>query len=218
MTLSLKIRKTSDHRLAVFRKFLACGERAGELEACMRFKRTREEVDKDEGKYVSYAKVLDHYKGCKVSADALVERRRRESKGTSTDRNDPDVETFLLYGDQSREVKTTTLAACLIIDACMHVRLCVRVCNSWLSWFVKFQEEISFEMGCDASAAFDLMKAMEHPGFLNTLVPVERPGTAAVGDGDDASTTPPAQGGKSKGKGKTKGKPKAKAKAKAGQP
>ncbi|CAE7270383.1 unnamed protein product [Symbiodinium sp. CCMP2592] len=75
----------------------------GELEACTRFKRTREEVDKDEGRYVSFEEVLDHYKGCKVSADAFVQRRRRESKGTSADRNDPDLELFLLYGDQSSE-------------------------------------------------------------------------------------------------------------------
>ena len=74
----------------------------------MRFKRTRVR------RWLSFDKVLDHYKGRKVSADTVVERRRRESKGTSTDINDPDLETFLLYGDQSREVKTTTLAACLI--------------------------------------------------------------------------------------------------------
>ena len=65
------------------------------------------------GKYLDWTGVLDHFKGDVQKASALVQKRRREKKGTSTNRNTGD-ETFLVFAEEERSFTTTSIDFCLI--------------------------------------------------------------------------------------------------------
>ena len=75
--------------------------------------------------------MLEHYKGHTEEARDFVARRQREKGGTSRCRNDPAIETYLLFGEQEKTIRTKTL------------------------------EDVALECGCDAAVAVDLMRAMD---------------------------------------------------------
>ena len=53
-----------------------------------------------------WEKVLEHYKGHTEEARDFVARRQREKGGTSRCRNDPAIETYLLFGEQEKTIRT----------------------------------------------------------------------------------------------------------------
>jgi hypothetical protein len=65
------------------------------------------------GKYVVWTSVLDHFGGDVQKASVLVQKRRRENKGTSTNRNTGE-ETFLLFAEEERSFTTTSIDFCRI--------------------------------------------------------------------------------------------------------
>ncbi|CAJ1382755.1 unnamed protein product [Effrenium voratum] len=101
------------------------------VEAVLRFRKIQETEDKDRGVFVRWEKVLEHYKGHTEEARDFVARRQREKGGTSRCRNDPAIETYLLFGEQEKTIRTKTL------------------------------EDVALECGCDAAVAVDLMRAMD---------------------------------------------------------
>jgi len=106
---------SSDARLAMFQKWLLANGDGFALEACLRMRRTQEERSHDAGKYVVWTSVLDHFGGDVQKASVLVQKRRRENKGTSTNRNTGE-ETFLLFAEEERSFTTTSIE-----DVCMDV-------------------------------------------------------------------------------------------------
>ncbi|CAE7763409.1 unnamed protein product [Symbiodinium sp. CCMP2592] len=96
-------------RMAVFAQFVASGCDPLAMEAALRFKRQREEEDRDEGEYYRWSDILAFHSNDADKALAFITRRRAEPRGTSTDRNDSTVETFLYYNRQKRSVVNRTL-------------------------------------------------------------------------------------------------------------
>ncbi|CAE7809893.1 ACAN [Symbiodinium sp. CCMP2592] len=97
-------------RLAMFQKFVltGCGNPAA-LECALQFRRQSEEESKDEGEYYCWRDILAFHEGNEQKALSFIARRRAEPKGTSCDRNDPDMETFLYYGRQRRTLTVRTI-------------------------------------------------------------------------------------------------------------
>ncbi|CAE7025162.1 unnamed protein product [Symbiodinium sp. KB8] len=96
-------------RMAVFSQFVATGCDPLAMEAALRFKRQREEEDKDEGEYYQWVDILAFHNNDAEKALNFITRRRSEPRGTSTDRNDPTIETFLYYNRQRRTLTNRTL-------------------------------------------------------------------------------------------------------------
>lgn len=71
------------------------------LEAALRFKRTSEEENDDTGTYLEWDDILRKHGGDAVKAGHFVRRRRGETLGTSTNRNNGN-ETFLWFDPQKR--------------------------------------------------------------------------------------------------------------------
>ncbi|CAE7308812.1 unnamed protein product [Symbiodinium sp. CCMP2592] len=93
-------------RLAMFQKFVLTGDPKA-LECALRFRRQREEEDKDEGEYYPWKDILAFHDGNETKALQFVQRRRTEP--TSCDRNDATVETFLYYGRQKKSFTNRTI-------------------------------------------------------------------------------------------------------------
>ncbi|CAE7235797.1 unnamed protein product, partial [Symbiodinium sp. CCMP2456] len=79
-------------RLAMFQKFVATGCNPLALECALRFRRQREEEDKDEGEYYPWKDILSFHEGNRDKALQFVSKRRAEPHGTSTDRNDATID------------------------------------------------------------------------------------------------------------------------------
>ncbi|CAE7421672.1 unnamed protein product [Symbiodinium microadriaticum] len=73
-------------RMAVFSQFVATGCDPLAMEAALRFKRQREEEDKDEGEYYQWVDILAFHNNDAEKALNFITRR------TSTDRNDPTID------------------------------------------------------------------------------------------------------------------------------
>ena len=129
----------SDVRLGMFAQYLATlqnGAGALELEATLRCRKQREEIDRDHGVYVKWPRILAHFDNNLQNAERFIQKRRSEQKGTaglfmaawsslcachvglpfacvlsrrtSRDRND-DSETFLLFDEQERSITIKTI-------------------------------------------------------------------------------------------------------------
>lgn len=96
-------------RLAMFQKFVMTGCNPQALECALRFRRIREEEDKDEGEYYPWKDIVAFHDGNTEKALQFVARRRTEPSGTSTDRNDATIETFLYYGRQKKTYTNKTI-------------------------------------------------------------------------------------------------------------
>ncbi|CAE7348719.1 unnamed protein product [Symbiodinium sp. CCMP2592] len=148
-------------RMAMFARFVQTGCDALALECALRFKRQREEIDKDEGEYYPWADILKFHEMDSAKALAFITRRRAELRGTSVDRNDPEVETFLYYSRQSRSLINRTI------------------------------DEIAIELGCDAQYASSICEMLETSGNAKgpagALPP---PNSPALGDNTPPESAP----------------------------
>ena len=107
--------KGGETRLQAFGQLIATGQDPAALDAALRFRKTKEETNTDGGRYVDYDRVLAHFKQEKLAADAFCQRRSCEKNGTSFDRNNPSVTTYLLFDDQQRVWTTRTIDSCFIV-------------------------------------------------------------------------------------------------------
>lgn len=71
------------------------------LEAALKFKGIQEEQNTDRGPYKNWSDVLSHFNGDVSKATDFVRLRRKQPRGTSTNRNDSE-ETFLRFKDEVR--------------------------------------------------------------------------------------------------------------------
>ncbi|CAE7245419.1 unnamed protein product [Symbiodinium sp. CCMP2592] len=70
----------------------------GEYKNFIRFCERHEHAGELKRLYYPWTEILDFHSGDLEKAKTFIEMRRRQAKGTSWDRNDPTVETFLYYG------------------------------------------------------------------------------------------------------------------------
>ena len=118
LDVACEIRKGSDSRLQAFRKYLVGSQNPAALDAVLRFKKTREKTDTDQGKYVRKDAVVAYFNGDTQAADDFINRRKQEESGCSWDRNDPSIPTFLLFEEQQRAIVTKTIAPLGLCDSC----------------------------------------------------------------------------------------------------
>ena len=78
LKLCWELRKGADTRVNAFRKFLLSGQDAGALDAVLRFRKIKEETDRDSGRYVSFDKVLAHFNNDQSQALEFCRRREQE--------------------------------------------------------------------------------------------------------------------------------------------
>ncbi|CAE7021764.1 Cpr, partial [Symbiodinium sp. KB8] len=95
-------RKGGAFKLAAFQKFVQAGCNGLALEAVMRFKRQHEDMSQDEGHYYPYEDILGFF-----SNNAA--RAVQDASWTSTDRNNPDIKTYLYYQREKRSLTTRSL-------------------------------------------------------------------------------------------------------------
>lgn len=65
-----------------FKKFVLSGMNGLAVEAVLQFSKVNETLEADNGEYVTYVQVLNHFQGVQEDADRLIARRRAEPNGT----------------------------------------------------------------------------------------------------------------------------------------
>ena len=114
----------------MFQKWVAAGgtNNGFALEACLRMRKQVEEVSRDSGCYKNWDAVLQHFNGNVDNAREFARLRESQPKGTSTDRNNPKIKTYLLFDDEQRSWTRKTIEPVLHVLQAMcllAIGLCV---------------------------------------------------------------------------------------------
>ncbi|CAE7214290.1 unnamed protein product, partial [Symbiodinium sp. CCMP2456] len=79
------------------------------LEAVLRFKRQHEDMSQDEGHYYPYNEIVEFFSGNEARAMDFCRMRSTQFKGTSTDRNNPEIKTYLYFQREKRMRSASSL-------------------------------------------------------------------------------------------------------------
>ncbi|CAE7252784.1 spen, partial [Symbiodinium necroappetens] len=157
------------------------------LEAVMRFKRQHEDMSQDEGHYYPYEDILGFFSNNAARAEEFCRMRAGQFKGTSTDRNNPDIKTYLYYQREKRSLTTRSLVSWLYVNpiGCISDPIIALLAN----------DEICIELGAEASWATQVAQILEQGHDPN------KTGLGAI------SAPPAAADNPNPGKGGGKGEP-----------